>query len=283
MRLRAGGPPRSRATPPRRTRAGVIAVTMVLLLAACVSDSPGPTADATPTPIPPREVTGSVVDRFTGEGVEGAELEVGTSGELARGDARGAFTFTAVPGSEVEVRATGYDPATIDVPPDGPLQVTLRPHVVSGTVIAADGAPVAGARVFVDGTRNVVETDEEGSYRIEQVPEDAALVFKAAGFALAERDVAGLESAVVDVELEPFVARALYAPAGIFDGPGRLDALLELLDTTEANALVIDVKGTDGQLYYSTDLEEAVEVDAVGAGPLLNFEEVLPMHEEQGF
>ncbi|HEX7197095.1 MAG TPA: putative glycoside hydrolase, partial [Candidatus Limnocylindria bacterium] len=85
-----------------------------------------------------------------------------------------------------------------------------------------------------------------------------------------------------DVSLEPFEARALYAPSAVFEAPGRLDALLDLIDRTEANAMVIDVKETDGQLYYATDLETAAEVGAIRENPVFDLEELLPMLKERG-
>src|SRR5918994_1297272 len=86
----------------------------------------------------------------------------------------------------------------------------------------------------------------------------------------------------IDVALAPFEARALYAPSAVFEAPGRLEAMLELLDRTEANALVIDVKETDGRLYYATDLPEAVEAGAVREAPIFELEELLPMLKERG-
>ena len=56
-------------------------------------------------------------------------------------------------------------------------------------------------------------------------------------------------------------------PSAIFEAPGRLDEMLALLDRTEANAMVIDVKETDGRLYYATDLETAAEVGAIRETP----------------
>ena len=82
--------------------------------------------------------------------------------------------------------------------------------------------------------------------------------------------------------MEPFEARALYAPSAMFEAPGRLDEMLDLLDRTEANALVIDVKETDGRLYYATDLPTAVEVGAVREAPVFDLEELLPMLKERG-
>ncbi len=114
-------------------------------------------------------------------------------------------------------------------------------------VTDAAGDPVAGVRVFVDGGETMAETDDSGAYELPGVPEAAVLVFKRPGYRIHEVETEA--SLAIDVQLEPFEARALYAPAAIFEAPGRLDAMLELLDRTEANALVIDVKETDGRLY----------------------------------
>jgi hypothetical protein len=111
------------------------------------------------------------------------------------------------------------------------------------------------------------------------VPEDGTLVYKMPGFRLGAIPIDA--QMVKDVTLEPFVVRALYAPGAVFEGTGRLDELLALVDRTEANALVIDVKETDGWLYYETDLPAAV---AAGANkrPIFKLEELLPALHERG-
>ena len=64
--------------------------------------------------------------------------------------------------------------------------------------------------------------------------------------------------------------------------PGRLDAMLALLDRTEANAMVIDVKETDGKLFWATDLPEAVAAGSVRENPVFDLEELLPALKERG-
>jgi hypothetical protein len=46
--------------------------------------------------------------------------------------------------------------------------------------------------------------------------------------------------------------------------------------------MVIDVKETDGRLYYATDLETAAEVGAIREAPVFDLEELLPMLKERG-
>ena len=195
-------------------------------------------------------------------------------------DASGAATLSAMRGATVSVSADGHDPGEGTVPDEGDLAIELRANVVSGTVTNARGDPVAGVRVFVDGEERLVETDEDGAYALPDVPQGATVIYKMPGYRLHELPVT--DGMTVDVALEPFEARALYAPSAVFEGPGRLDQMLALVDRTEANALVIDVKETDGRLYYATDLETAAEVGAVREAPIFDLSELLPMLKERG-
>jgi hypothetical protein len=196
-------------------------------------------------------------------------------------DEAGVATLTLMRGTEVTAELEGHDPASGSVPDSGPVRLELRDNVARGTVTDEAGEPIEGVRVFVDGGEDaIVETDEDGTYALPGVPEAATLVYKMPGFRIHEfRTGTEME---IDVALEPFEARALYAPAAVFEAPGRLDALLELIERTEVNALVIDVKETDGRLYYATDLPEAIEAGSVREAPIFELEELLPMLKERG-
>jgi hypothetical protein len=184
-------------------------------------------------------------------------------------------------GTRVTASLEGHDSATGEVPDEGTLRLELRDNVARGTVTDGSGAPVAGVRVFLDGgDGTLARTDERGQYELAGVPEAGLLVFKMPGYRIHEVQTAA--SMEIDVALQPFEARALYAPSAIFEGPGRLDALLALIDRTEANAMVIDVKETDGRLYYATDLETAAEVGAIREAPIFDLSELLPALKERG-
>ena len=220
-----------------------------------------------------------VVSRGTDAPVPDARIQAEDAPSTVT-DADGMATLTAMRGAPVEVAAPGHDPATASVPDEGELMVELRANVVTGIVTDADGAPLSQVRVFVDGGETMVETDEDGAYALPDVPEEGTLIYKVPGYRLGE--IAIDEVMTKNVALEPFAARALYAPAAIFEAPGRLDAMLDLLDRTEVNALVIDVKETDGRLYHATDLETAAEVGAIRENPIFDLEELLPMLKERG-
>jgi hypothetical protein len=220
----------------------------------------------------------SVVSRGSEEPIRDATLEV--DGTTVVTDGTGAATLSALRGATVSVTSEGHDPADGTVPDDGDLVVELRPNVVSGTVTGTGGDPVAGVRVFVDGEERLTETDEGGAYALADVPEGATVIYKMPGYRLAETVVE--DGTTIDFALEPFVARALYAPSAVFEAPGRLDEMLALIDRTEVNAMVIDVKETDGRLYYATDLETAAEVGAIRETPVFDLDELLPRLKERG-
>jgi hypothetical protein len=216
-------------------------------------------------------------ERGSGEPVAGARVDGDEADAITADDGRA--TLTAMRGAELEIAAEGYDPVMATVPDEGELTVALRRNVVRGTVTDQDGEPVAGVRVFVDGTDTAVRTDEQGRYTLPGVPAEGTLIYKMPGFRLVELAIG--EELDLDVALQPFEARALYAPGAVFEAPGRLDEILAIVDRTEVNALVIDVKETGGWLYYETDLPEAVESGAT-ARPIFDLDELLPALKERG-
>ncbi len=252
-----------------------------LLLVACGEDGPDLPFVPTPEPTPeqPREV---VVETTLYPGDQPLPgVTVSADGLTAVTGEDGTATLTLMRGTEVTAVLDGHDPASDSVPADGPIRLELRDNVARGTVTDPSGEPIPGVRVFVDGgDGTLAETDEAGAYQLPGVPEASVLVYKMPGYRLHELQT-GAEMEM-DVTLQPFEARALYAPSAVFEAPGRLDAMLELIDVTEANAMVIDVKETDGRLYYATDLPEAVEAGSVREAPIFDLEELLPMLEERG-
>jgi hypothetical protein len=156
----------------------------------------------------------------------------------------------------------------------------MRSNVLSGIVTGADGKPVEGVRVFVDGEATVARSDARGAYELAGVPEKGTLIYKMPGYRLGEIPIDA--QMTKNVALEPFEAHALYAPAAVFEAPGRLDEMLALIDRTEINAMVIDVKETGGNLYWATDLPIAHQVGSVMEHPLFELDKLLPELKARG-
>jgi hypothetical protein len=258
------------ATPARRGVA--LAFLVVALATACA----GPTGS--PTPEPPREVMIKVMDRSAQHPIAGAALGVGAA--TAATGADGTATLLAVRGATVQASADGYDIGSAPVPAAGGLTIALRPNVVSGTVIDGGGKPIAGVRVFVDGAKSLVETDLAGHYALPGVPERGTLIYKMPGYRLGAIPID--TQMTKDMALTAFQAHALYAPSAVFEGSGRLDAMLNLIDQTEVNSMVIDVKEASGKLYWATDLPAAVAAGSVMDHPLLELDQLLPKLKARG-
>jgi hypothetical protein len=249
------------------------AIVLVVAVAACGGPLPIPNPDPTPRP-----VTVTVTDAASGEPIAGARLE--SDDATATTDADGTAVITARAGSEIETEADGFDPGSGTVPGEGDLSVALRNNTVRGTVRDEAGQPIPDVRVFVEGAGTGVQTADDGTYALPGVPESGTLIYKAPGYRLGRIPVDA--EMTKDVTLPTFIARALYAPAAVFEADGRLDALLDLIDRTEANAMVIDVKETGGWLYYTTDLPQAEAAGSVMDAPIFTLEELLPALHERG-
>ena len=265
---------------PRHRPVVSLLVTLSLLLAACGQGPNLPFIPSSPTPEQPRQVRVTVVDSTTGDPIPGARLEADNATATTGDD--GTLTLTAMRGTKVSVSADGHDPASGSVPAEGDLQLKLRGNVVSGVVTDPSGKPLKGVRVFVDQQTDgpMVETDEHGAYRLPEVPEQGTLIYKMPAYRLAEIPID--RQMAKDVVMQPFAVRALSAPAAVFEAHGRLDEMLDLIDKTESNAMVIDVKETNGNLYWATDLPEAKAIGAVMEHPLFDLAELLPKLKERG-
>jgi hypothetical protein len=249
----------------------------VVVLAGCGDAQLPFDPTAGPTTEQPRQLTVTALEQGSGAPIPAANLTINGISVLTGAD--GSVELSASRGATVEATAFGHDATRGVVPDDGDLTLELRSNVVSGTITDENGRPVDGARIFVDGQTGWVRTDDRGHYALPGVPTSGTLIVKRAGYRLAEMPIDGVMTK--DLALEPFVARALYAPGAVFEGVGRLDEMLDLIDRTEANAMVIDVKETGGYLYYETDLPEAKESGA-DRRPIFELGKLLPRLKERG-
>lgn len=123
---------------------------------------------------------------------------------------------------------------------------------------AQSGEPIPDA--LVTAGQSVVHTDVRGAFRI-----DAAgpmLAARAPGYRRAEQAVTPGAGGPFEIRLAPFRPKALYLSFyGIGDKALRR-AALDLLERTELNALVIDVKGDSGMIPYKSAVALAGEVGA---------------------
>ena len=142
-----------------------------------------------------------------------------------------------------------------------PVSATgLRETNVSGRVVdAGTGAPLPDAILTVGDKE--CRSDAHGVFAFDMAGADVVRV-RAHGYARTDVPVKMLRAPDAEVRLKAFRPKALYLSMyGIGDKTLRSNAL-KLLDTTELNALVIDVKGDRGLIPYRSAITLVADVGA---------------------
>lgn len=201
----------------------------------------------------------AVVDAGTGQPISSASL---TSENVVVENA-GPGTFRIVrarPGATVKAVAEDYAPGEMTYTDGITLTVKLRPNTLSGKVTDADsGDPIEGARVSVG--QATASTGPDGSYKLADLPTGSLEArISASGYESATEDVSGKTQ--MDFSLRPFVVRAPYVTFYAVGEPGLMDPVIKLVDDTELNAVVIDIKGDRGWIAYHSEVPLAEQIGA---------------------
>ncbi len=217
-----------------------------------------------------RSVSGTVTNAYTGEPMSGIIVSMQNApppGETPVAPAlvvtattsnKGSFTFDKAPDAPlIAVLVEGFAPQEVQAGKT-PVEIALVPNLLTGKVVGPDGKGVDGARIFAGPAATVAGPD--GGYLIKDLPSDRKLVVKKAGFLSKEVSFGKVDT--LNITLEPFFAKAVYINADSAATPGKLQSLLDMLDRTELNAAVIDVKADNtGVVLYSSKLPIVQELD----------------------
>jgi hypothetical protein len=121
------------------------------------------------------------------------------------------------------------------------------------------GQAVPGAVVTLDGV--TLAADLEGLYPLPQAA--GTVKVRAHGYQRVELPIAELSGAEpVEVKLSPFTPRALYLSFYGVGSKALRGPALKLIEETELNALVVDVKGDRGMIPYRSSVALAAEIGA---------------------
>lgn len=144
----------------------------------------------------------------------------------------------------------------------GLLMLAAAPAVArDGRVVdALSGSPITGAVVTLGEA--VVTTGDDGTFRVDG--EGDVLHARAVGYGRAHVKVETGGPASLSIPLAPFAAKALYLSFYGIGNASLREQALALLDHTELNALVIDVKSDTGKIPYRTTVPLATAVGAQG-------------------
>jgi uncharacterized lipoprotein NlpE involved in copper resistance len=237
--------------------------------------------DQTGTTVPldialrPTEVLVAVSDLFTGRSLAGVAVSV--ADHSAQTNAAGQATFVHVgQGETFQAQAQDYAPAEATYRGQDTLEMALRPTVLRGRVRDIhSGQPITGALIYLGET--ITAAGDDGGYELRDLPPEPTLVVKASGYRK-EKVTLGLAttsdpspslipcsaSPCLDIALTPFEAKGLYIPFGILSKPEKITELVDLVDRTELNAIVVDVKSDRGFLAYRSQVPLAIQMRVGG-------------------
>jgi hypothetical protein len=224
-------------------------------------------------------ISGTVVDTASGEPLEGVAVIAEDDGTLqtrTRTDADGSFELEEVSETAtISFSLDGYHSVQEPADQDSDYTVEMATTRIAGRVVNEDGSPIQGATVAVNG--DFTRTVENGAFQLDDVPEDAVFVVKAGGY---EPVVVSREEFQHGFTLSRTSIQGIYASGSLIADEARFTELLDLIERTDLNALVFDIKDMQGHILYDSDVTMAQEIDAVN--PAYDVHSVLSELEERG-
>lgn len=238
----------------------------------------------------PNVLAGRITDRFTGAPVVGASVTAGAA--AATTDADGRYRLENIPEqSTITVTAEGYAELTQPVERSTSLDAVLRPDVLAGVLIdAASKQPVPNATIIAstnlassDVAYTRIDNATDGAFTLDGIPEQGFVQVLAPGY---EKAVVELKPGSVPstIELEPFTTKALYVTAAVASNGDLLTQYFDMIDRTELNAIVIDLKSDLrddlGLVYYDSQVPLVKELGL--SKPYMDLSQILAEAKQRG-
>jgi hypothetical protein len=184
---------------------------------------------------------------------------------VATTPAPAASPATVAPAAPASVPAPGGTPA---VPAPTKAAESAWPERVTGRVVDAQKQPLAGASVVANGKE--IRTEADGAFTLTKP--SGTVIVKLPGY---KKVPLTARKDPLEVVLKPQAIKAAYLTYyGVMDRTIRT-RVLDLLDKTELNAVVIDVKGDRGWILYKTEVPLAIQIGAQGPAVYKDFDNLL--------
>jgi hypothetical protein len=159
------------------------------------------------------------------------------------------------------------------------MPIEIFAYSVGKVIDFFTGKPIKGAIVVNDQSGFIEQTDEDGMFCIK--PNSNKVTVRAHGYLRTEQPVIPLLAPTQEIKLFPFKPKALYLSFyGIGARPLR-ESALKLIQETELNALVIDMKGDRGMIPYKSSIPLAVEVGALKITTVKDMPELIKTLKEK--
>ncbi len=177
---------------------------------------------------------------------------------------QGLASLRLMPGTPLTVTLDGYRPAALVYEGQRSMGVTLLPSRLIGVLRdKATGKPLPEAlvQVYTDApTPALMRSDAEGRFLVEDGLAVKGLAVKMPGYRRLAVPIT--QTGRLDLHVEPFAVHGIYIPFGLLTVPEIITDLLTLVDESELNAVVVDVKSDRARLAWPSALPLAQEVEA---------------------
>ena len=260
------------------------------------------------------EVDVAVTDSATGQALQGAIVTVGDQ-QISTNDKGIATVKRPDDAQSITVQAVNYEPmwGTIDKSSKTEQAVALRSTTVSGVLTdAVTGQPIAGARVVVMDANGPTEisatTAADGTYTVKGVPSGATIQAESSAYQTTSTQPNGsnkvdmamapaptqapqetptpeatAEATQVPVDAAnlpkvPETVKGIYMTANSAADPATLQSMIDLIDTTELNTVVLDIK--EGYVWYDTNVQFFKDAGAVS--PMYDASEIVKTLHDHG-
>lgn len=217
-------------------------------------------------PLRPDWLSGSVTDRYNEEPLSNAIVTLGTITTTTESD--GSYIIRGIPEETeaITITADGYATFSQPLSQTANLNVALRPDELYATLIdETTGDPIRFATIIATPTLTDtavtmarIDNSTDGQFVLEDLPEEGFVQVLSPGYrkAVLEIEPGKLPA---EIELEQHYIRSLYIKSSTAAYlPGVLEEFFDIIDATELNAIVIDLKsdnmGDLGLIYYQSEV-----------------------------
>lgn len=157
--------------------------------------------------------------------------------------------------------APGHLQKTVTVagPPQDSMIVHLRPKTLRGRVTDPNMVPVEGVRVSTPTVNTLTDTD--GRFLLERVEPGVVEVTRPAWIDTDFQWDGGPGDA--ELTIEPLVVRAAHISGEVAGDRIKWDAMIKLVQESELNGMMLDIKDETGQVFYDSQVDLARQVRAI--------------------
>ena len=223
-----------------------------------------------------------VVDAQSGAGLPGVLVE--SDAGFIETEEDGQVAVMVRPGASLTIDQFGYRPAALTYQGEETITIELESVGLAGMLTDAETGEVvtrATVQAFEPGKEEPIlcYPDEQGRFVLEEPQQIERILVKAPGYALSAQPVG--DEAVVEVALEPFAVKGIYITFGRLADRAAFESLLQLVEDTELNAVVIDVKSDRGWLAWPSEVPLAQEM-GLYREELMDLREAVKMCHDRG-